>query len=689
MSKYVAVASRASVCCVLAVTCALIGASVVIVPSRATSAGAAVAMKRNGHVGQEVVQPRVLRNAPNLHVMAHQMQALGSLGLERPHGHTMRALGGAAPSPHALKIDPLAASSNWSGVIDVGAPPTAFDTVQGSWVVPSVPASSSDQSSATWLGIDGVGASSLIQTGTIQSTGPDYGGVQYDAVVDLLPGNAEAIGDSSGPAPVQPGDLMTASIDETSSTSWTIAISDPDEDWSFSQAFTYSTPGLTAEWIEEDPTVNDSLAALADYGSTTFSNLGIGGSAASFAETIPIYLTSESGAILSYPTDPGGATDSFTCSYGSPAPEVTSVSPDTGSAAGGTLVTIGGDFVTGVTSVAFDGVSVPYSSDLFDWTVDVSVPAHAVGSVDITVTTAGGTSTINADDQFTYQDVPITPIPPQQPITPPDQPTTAAGSVTRGYWLVGSDGGIFSFGAAQFYGSTGSLRLQRPVVGIVPTNDRGGYWLDASDGGVFSFGDTRFFGSLPGLGLHPAGSGLPRSLNAPIVGMVPSNDDAGYFMVAADGGVFAFGDAHFAGSCPGIGGCSGAAVAVIPDASGDGYWLVTKTGNVYTFGDAPFFGAPGQGLVTSAVATPDGKGYWVLLNGGQVFAYGDAVNYGAPPSANFNALDFAATIFPTLDGGGYWVSSAQGQVFRYGDAPDEGGMAGCHLNGSIIAATGF
>ena len=88
---------------------------------------------------------------------------------------------------------------------------------------------------------------------------------------------------------------------------------------------------------------------------------------------------------------------------------------------------------------------------------------------------------------------------------------------------MGSDGGIFSFGSAQFHGSTGSLVLQRPVVGIVPTADDGGYWLDAADGGVFSFGDTGFYGSIPALGLHPAGSGQPHSLNAPIVGMVPSS----------------------------------------------------------------------------------------------------------------------------------------------------------------------
>jgi hypothetical protein len=261
----------------------------------------------------------------------------------------------------------------------------------------------------------------------------------------------------------------------------------------------------------------------------------------------------------------------------------------------------------------------------------------------------------------------------------------------HGYWLVGSDGGIFSFGNAQFYGSTGNLVLQRPVVGIVATRDRGGYWLDASDGGVFSFGDTQFYGSIPGLGLHPAGSGLAHSLNAPIVGMVASHDQGGYFMVASDGGVFAFGDAHFAGSCPGIGGCAGAAVAVMPDASGNGYWLVTQTGHVYAFGDAPFLGAPGpqSSPITSATPTPSGHGYYVLDADGHVFAYGDANgglgNVAAGATGGNNP---ASAIFTTSDGGGYWVSDALGKVFTFGDAPNHGDMSGTHLNGPIIAASG-
>jgi hypothetical protein len=235
------------------------------------------------------------------------------------------------------------------------------------------------------------------------------------------------------------------------------------------------------------------------------------------------------------------------------------------------------------------------------------------------------------------------------------------------------------------------LHLQRPVVGIVPTSDRGGYWLDASDGGVFSFGDTQFYGSIPGLGLHPAGSGLPNSLNAPVVGMVQSADGRGYFMVASDGGVFAFGDARFAGSCPGIGGCVGAAVAVMPDAGGNGYWLITQEGNVYAFGDAPYLGAPGpqSTAITSAVATPSGHGYYILDAEGQVFAYGDA-NGGlgnVPPGATGGANP-ASAIFVTSDNGGYWVADALGKVFSFGNAPYDGDMSGKQFNAPIIAASG-
>jgi hypothetical protein len=160
-------------------------------------------------------------------------------------------------------------------------------------------------------------------------------------------------------------------------------------------------------------------------------------------------------------------------------------------------------------------------------------------------------------------------------------------------------------------------------------------------------------------------------------------------MVASDGGVFSFGDARFEGSCPGIGGCSGAAVAVMPDASGNGYWLVTNSGHVYAFGDAINYGQPAQSVpVTAAVRTSDGKGYWLLHADGQVAAFGDAPTFTGPYGA-VGGLDPATAIVTTNDGGGVWIFSANGSVFANGDAPNDGGLAGQHLNGAITAATGW
>jgi hypothetical protein len=96
----------------------------------------------------------------------------------------------------------------------------------------------------------------------------------------------------------------------------------------------------------------------------------------------------------------------------------------------------------------------------------------------------------------------------------------------KGYWLVASDGGIFDYGDAAFYGSTGGIHLNRPVVAMAATPDGGGYWLVASDGGVFTYGDAAFYGSTGAL-----------ALNRNIVGMAASPDGKGYWLVASEEGM--------------------------------------------------------------------------------------------------------------------------------------------------------
>ena len=151
----------------------------------------------------------------------------------------------------------------------------------------------------------------------------------------------------------------------------------------------------------------------------------------------------------------------------------------------------------------------------------------------------------------------------------------------QGYWLVGSDGGVFAYGDANFYGSTGAIHLNEPIVGMAATPDGRGYWLVASDGGIFTFGDAAFYGSTGAI-----------HLNEPIVGMAPTPDGQGYWLVASDGGIFTFGDAAFYGSTGAIH-LNEPIVGMAPTPDGQGYWLVASDGGIFTYGDATFDGSLG------------------------------------------------------------------------------------------------
>ncbi len=164
---------------------------------------------------------------------------------------------------------------------------------------------------------------------------------------------------------------------------------------------------------------------------------------------------------------------------------------------------------------------------------------------------------------------------PNPPATGPHSNSTTG----QGYWMVGSDGGVFNFGDANFYGSTGALKLAAPVVGMAPTPDGFGYWLVAADGGVFNYGDAGFYGSMGG-----------KPLNKPVVAIVSTPSGKGYWLVASDGGTFNFGDAPFIGSLGNlklvspIVGARGASLA-------SGLWLGAGDGGTFTFGAASFFGS--------------------------------------------------------------------------------------------------
>jgi hypothetical protein len=240
----------------------------------------------------------------------------------------------------------------------------------------------------------------------------------------------------------------------------------------------------------------------------------------------------------------------------------------------------------------------------------------------------------------------------------------------QGYWFVAADGGIFAFGNAGFFGSTGNLRLKQPVVGMAATPSGKGYWLVAADGGIFAFGDAKFFGSTGGL-----------KLNQPIVGMASTPSGNGYWFVARDGGIFAFGDAKFFGAPAGP---ASPIVSIAASPSGKGYWCVGRDGSVYSYGDAPNQGTPAQpAQAAGLVASRSGNGYWIAGPDGSVYNFGDARSFGSIGNLAQPVVGLATS----PKGGGYWLVARDGGIFAFGDARFYGSTGNIKLNQPIVGMT--
>jgi hypothetical protein len=201
---------------------------------------------------------------------------------------------------------------------------------------------------------------------------------------------------------------------------------------------------------------------------------------------------------------------------------------------------------------------------------------------------------------------------------------------------VAADGGVFSYGDAQFYGSMGGKHLNQPIVGMAATPNGAGYWLVASDGGIFAFGNAAFEGSMGG-----------QHLNEPVVGMAATDDGGGYWLCAADGGIFAFGDAPFMGSL-GSNPPYDSITAITAQPDGGGYWMVDWAGQVFGFGQDQTLGSIDNQVpaipVSDILSTPTGSGYWLL----------------APDDFNYNFAD--SPIKPASAIGQAVVEAASSQV---------------------------
>jgi trimeric autotransporter adhesin len=193
---------------------------------------------------------------------------------------------------------------------------------------------------------------------------------------------------------------------------------------------------------------------------------------------------------------------------------------------------------------------------------------------------------------------------------------------------------------------------------------RSGYWLLAADGLVYPFGDATHLGDV----------------NGPAVAIAPRRDGRGYWTVDSAGKVHGFGTAQLHGGSPSLEpGEAFSTIAATP--SGNGYWLFTTAGRAMAYGDAQFHGDLARtilnGPIVASIATPTGHGYYMVATDGGVFTFGDARFHGSTGDLHLNAP--VVGISPTPDNAGYWLVASDGGVFAF-DAPVRGSMGATHLN---------
>ena len=237
--------------------------------------------------------------------------------------------------------------------------------------------------------------------------------------------------------------------------------------------------------------------------------------------------------------------------------------------------------------------------------------------------------------------------------------------------------------AVQSRNSSNAVEASAPsdIVGMTAGGAQDGYWLVGADGGVFAQNGAPFEGSVPGLGIHVSD----------IVG-IASIFEQGYWVAGSDGGVFSFGNAPFDGSLPALGVHVSdiVGIAEISSPSGMGYLLVGADGGVFAFGGASFEGSlPGLGVHVSDIVgiapTADGGGYWLVGADGGVFAFGDARYEGSIPGTGIHSSRIVG-IAPG-DDAGYWLVGADGGVFTFGDASFHGSAPGSGVQLSNIVGT--
>jgi hypothetical protein len=176
--------------------------------------------------------------------------------------------------------------------------------------------------------------------------------------------------------------------------------------------------------------------------------------------TVDIRVTTAGG------TSATSASDQYT--YVS-APTVTSVSPLAGPASGGTTVVITGTNLSTATAVTFGGTAATGFTINSNTQITATAPANSAGTVNVRVTTVGGTSATSASNQYTYVSAPTV-----VAVTPTAGPTGGGTTVviTGSGFSAAAGTGAVKFGASN---ATYTINSNTQITATSPANSAGTY----------------------------------------------------------------------------------------------------------------------------------------------------------------------------------------------------------------------
>jgi hypothetical protein len=164
-------------------------------------------------------------------------------------------------------------SVNWSGYAQNG-PTGAYSSTTATWRVPTAK-STYDGDTSSWIGIDGAQNQYLIQTGT--DVDVTNGRVSYDAWYEVITPNNLAPSVEFSRFAVHPGDMITGTITRGASNKWTMTLKNGTTGAVATVTVSYSGPGQSVEFIEEDPVLGSDITPSPDFGWVAFTGLTANG----------------------------------------------------------------------------------------------------------------------------------------------------------------------------------------------------------------------------------------------------------------------------------------------------------------------------------------------------------------------------------------------------------------------------